>query len=49
MHIPYSEWLYYSAIAHALHCIIYWQFWESGDFIPLMQPVDERTWQAIVH
>ena len=47
--VPYSEWLYYSAIAQALHCLIYWHVWENGDFIPLLQPVDDKTWQAIVH
>jgi len=47
--VPYSEWLYYSSIATMLHAIIWWHIWPDGDFIPLLQPVNERTWSEIVH
>ena len=46
--IPFDEWLFYSSIATALHCILYWHVYPSGDFIPFLQPVDDRTWRQLV-
>ena len=47
--VPYSEWLYYSAIATALHAIVFWHVHPDGDFQPYLFPVPEHVWRLIVH
>ena len=47
--VPYAEWLFYAGLATALHCIIWWQLFPSGDYQPLLMPVNERTWRELVH
>jgi hypothetical protein len=45
--ITWREYLLYTAIAKALHAVVFWHVRESGDFIPFLMPVTEETWRLI--
>ena len=47
--VPWPEYIYYSAIATALHAIIWWHLFPDGNFQPYLMPVSDEVWAAIVH
>jgi hypothetical protein len=46
--IPSAIYLYWKVLAADLHCILWWHVFSNGDYLPLMQPVDDETWELMV-
>lgn len=46
--VPYVDYVYYTELALAAHAIIFWHVYPTGDYIPLMLPVDDVTWRLLV-
>lgn len=45
--IPRSDYLQIYAFANLIHAIVFWQRTSTGDYQPLLLPVDEATWKDV--